>query len=75
MLTALDSILYLSIADIIGTSKQCPLQRGVRYIEVLPKYAYFASKTYFSVLGFSAIEFKVCQKLDVRRRKSLKTVY
>ena len=29
----------LSIADTIGTSKKCPLQRGVRYIEVLLKLA------------------------------------
>ena len=75
MLTALDSILYLSVADTIGTSKECPLERGVRCIEVLTKLAHFASKTCSSVLGYSAIEFKVCQKVDVRRRKSLKTVY
>ena len=47
--------------DTIGTSKQCPLQRGVRYIEVLPKLAYFTSKTYSRVLGYSVIETKVCQ--------------
>ena len=29
----------LSIVDTIGISKKCPLQRGVRYIEVLLKVA------------------------------------
>ena len=34
-----------------------------------------ASKTYSTVLGYSVIEPKVCQKVAVRGRKSLKTIY
>ena len=32
------------MTDIIGASKQCPLQRGFHYIEIPPKLDYFASK-------------------------------
>ena len=59
----------LSTGDTIGTSKWCLLQRGVHYIEVLPKLACFSSKTYSRVLGYSVIETKVCQKFGVGRRK------
>ena len=38
------------------------------YIEVLPKLAYFTSKTYSRVLGYSVIETAVCQKVFVGRR-------
>ena len=44
-------------------------------IEVLPILAYFVPKTCSSVLGYNAIKFKVCQKVDVTRRKRIKTVY
>ena len=44
-------------------------------MEVLPKLAYFTSKTYSRVLGYSVNETKVCQKVGVGRRKSLKTIY
>ena len=49
--------------------------RGVRYIEVLLKSASFTSTTYSRVLGYRVIEPKVCQKVGVGRRKSLKTIY
>ena len=62
----------VSTADITGTSKQCPLQRGVRYIKVFPKLACFTSKTFSRVFWYSVIESKVCQKVGVGRRK-LKT--
>ena len=47
---------------------------SVRFIEFLPKLAYFTSKTYSPVLGYSAIEPKVRQKVGVGRRKNLKTI-
>ena len=65
----------VSITDIIGTSKECLLYRGLRYLEFLPKLAYFASETCFSVLGYSTIEIKVCQKVGVGRRESGKMIY
>ena len=43
---------------IVSAIERRPL--GVRYREVLPKLAYFATKTCSSVLGYSTIEFKVC---------------
>ena len=49
--------------------------RGVRLREVFPKLAYFNSKTYSRVLGYSVIETKVCQKVGGGSRKSLKTIY
>ena len=66
--------LLLSIVITIGTSKQYPLQRGVRYIETLPKLAYLPSKTCSRVLGYRTIDPKVCQEAGVGRRKSLKTI-
>ena len=56
-------------------------QNNVRYREVsatkvLPKLAYFASKTCSKVIGYSVINLKVCQEVDVgRRKRSLKTMY
>ena len=44
-------------------------------IEVLPILAYFAPKTCSSVLVYNVIKFEVCQKVDVTRRKRLKTVH
>ena len=44
-------------------------------MEVVPKLAYFTSKTYSRVLGYSVIETKVCQKFGVGRKKSLKTIH
>ena len=44
-------------------------------MEVLPKLAYFTSKTYSRVLRYSVIETKMCQTFSVGRRKSLKTMY
>ena len=43
--------------------------------EVFPKLAYFTSKTFSRVFWYSVIESKVCQKVGVGRRKSLKTIY
>ena len=39
------------------------------------KIAYFTSKTYSRVLGYSEIQTKVCQKVGVGSRKILKTIY
>ena len=44
-------------------------------MEVLPKLAYFTSKTYSRVLRYSVIETKMCQTFSVGRRKSLKIMY
>ena len=66
--------LLLSIAITIGTSKQYPLQRGVRYIETLPKLAYLPSKTCSRVVVYRTIDPKVCQEAGLGRRKSLKTI-
>ena len=38
-------------------------------LEVLPKLVYFTSKTCSRVLGYSAIELKVCQKAGVWKKK------
>ena len=57
----------LSVAYKIG--------RGVRYIEVLLKLAYLASKTCSRLLEYSAIDPKVCQEAGVGRRKSLKAIF
>ena len=46
-----------------------------RYIGVLPKLAYFALKPCSRVLGYCAIDPKVCQEANVGRRQSLKTVH
>ena len=53
-------------------------QNGVSYremsaTEVLPELA--TSKTFSRVFWYSVIESKVCQKVGVGRRKSLKTIY
>ena len=55
--------------------KTMPVIERFPYIEVLPRLAYFTSKTYSRVLGYSVIETKVCQKFGVGRRKSLNTLY
>ena len=41
-----------------------PLKRGVRYIDVLPKLAYFTSQTCSSVLWYSTTEPEVCQLIN-----------
>ena len=48
--------------------KQCQFLRGIRYIEVLAKFAYFASKTCSWVLGYNIINPK-CIKRRVRREE------
>ena len=50
---------------------QCPLQRGIRYIDSLPRLDYFASKTCSRMLEYSAGNPKSCEKAVVERRKSL----
>ena len=57
-----------------GCQNSARYQRGVTYIQVLPKLAYFASKTCFRVLEYNAINAKVCQEAGDERRKSLKTI-
>ena len=47
----------------------------VRYIDVLPKLAYFPSKTCYCVSGYGEINPKMCQDAGVGRRKSLKAIY
>ena len=47
---------------------------SVCFIGFLPKLAYFTSKTCSPVLGYSVIEPKVRQKVDVGIRKNLKTI-
>ena len=58
-----------------GNYRDLTIVKGVRYIEILPKLAYFASKPYFKVLEYSAIGPKVCQETNVGRRKILKVIY
>ena len=48
---------------------------SVLYIDVLPKLAYFTSKTCSRVFGYSEIDPKIFQEAGVWRRKNLKTMY
>ena len=43
-------------------------------MEVLPNLTYSASKTCPRVLGYSAIDPKICQEAGIGRRKNLKTI-
>ena len=63
------------MVDIIGTSKWYPLQRGVRYAGVLPKFALFASSIRSKLLEYCAIDPKMCPGIGVGRRKRLKATY
>ena len=55
----------IGTTDTIGTSEECPLKRGVRYIEVLRMLVYFACEICSMVSRDSAIDPKVCQEACV----------
>ena len=57
----------LSAAGTIGTSEECPLYRGVRYIDFPPILVYFAWEVCSMLLGDSAIDSRVCQEAVVEK--------